>query len=68
MKEQQDQNAKSNKVAKAERKDSFSYALKSLKQLTEKLERNNWADNADIETLKQLQKKLVEKYIGLDLY
>lgn len=49
-------------------KDSFPYAMKSLKILIEKTERNKWLENEEINKLKEVHKKLVEKYIGLEAF
>lgn len=55
------------KEVKALRKDSFSYTLKSLKALIIKLEKNEWADKEELEQLRKLHLKMVNKYIGLEL-
>lgn len=54
---------------KKERKnDSFPYALKSLKILVEKIERNRWLEENEIDDLKKAYKKMVENYIGLNIF
>lgn len=49
-------------------KDSFPYAMKSLKILIEKTERNKWLEAGEISKLKEVHKKLVERYIGLEAF
>lgn len=50
------------------RNDSFPYALKSLKILVEKIERNGWLEENEINALKEAYKKMVERYIGLSAF
>lgn len=56
------------KAQKNKRNDSFSYTLKSFKNLIDKLERNNWLNEKDIKELKEKHTKLINKYIGLELH
>lgn len=51
-----------------ERKDSFPYALKQLKEYIAKIERNEWASKDEIETLKIIHRGMVDRFIGLDLF
>lgn len=55
------------KTQEVKRNDSFSYMLKSMKGLTEKLERNQWATEEELKELQKVHKKLIERYIGLEL-
>lgn len=51
-----------------QRKDSFPYAVKQLKEYIEKVERNKWLEGEDLEQLKGVHRKLIEKYIGLSMF
>lgn len=64
---------KTNKVStttneKVERKDSFTYALKSMQGLIEKLERNQWATADEIVQMKDVYKGMAERFIGLNMF
>lgn len=53
---------------KKERKDSFPYALKQLKAFIAKVETNKWVNDEEVKKLKEVHKKMIEKFIGIDLY
>lgn len=52
---------------KVKRKDSFNYAMKSMKGLIDKLERNQWATVEELKEMQKVHKKLIERYIGLEI-
>lgn len=68
MKEQNKQTTEVKTEKTKERKPSFMHTMKSLKGVIEKTESEKWLNEEDIEQLKGLQKKLMEKYIGLELF
>lgn len=49
------------------RNDSFTYALKSMKGLIEKMERNKWATDLEVLAMKNAYKAMLQRYIGLEL-
>lgn len=68
MNKQNEKTKETQGVESKERKDSFTYTIKSVKTLIEKLERNKWASEDEVTELKKIHKKMIEKYIGLDMY